>query len=110
TLIFKAFAIKDEFWVTTFWMFAGEALFGAVFLAMPHYRKQFVGLCRSNGAALLSINLSNVLINLGGGLANRYALIFAPVALVQAIGSTTTLFVFIFAIVLTLTVPGISKE
>ena len=28
TLIFKAFAVKDEFWATTFWMFAGEALFG----------------------------------------------------------------------------------
>jgi hypothetical protein len=24
TLIFKAFAVKDEFWATTFWMFAAR--------------------------------------------------------------------------------------
>ena len=39
TLIFKAFAVKDEFWATTFWMFAGEALFGVGFLCigqLPH--------------------------------------------------------------------------
>ena len=86
TLIFKAFAIKDEFWSTAFWMFAGEALFGAGFLCIRRYRRQFIELCRSNGKALLGINASNELINLGGGLANRYALIFAPLALVQARG------------------------
>ena len=42
TLIFKAFAIKDEFWATTFWMFAGEALFGIGFLCIGRYRRQFV--------------------------------------------------------------------
>ena len=42
TLIFKAFAIKDEFWATTFWMFAGEALFGIGFLCIGRYRRQFL--------------------------------------------------------------------
>ena len=110
TLIFKAFALKDEFWTTAFWMFAGEALFGAGFLCIGRYRRQFIGLCRSNGAALLAINASNELINLGGGLANRYALIFAPLAIVQALGSTTTLFVFVIGVLLTLVAPGISRE
>src|SRR6185312_12523273 len=110
TLIFKAFAIKDEFWVTAFWMFAGEALFGAGFLCIRRYRRQFIELCKSNGGALLGINASNELINLGGGLANRYALIFAPVAIVQALGSTTTLFVFLIGVLLTLVAPGISRE
>jgi uncharacterized membrane protein len=110
TLIFKAFAIKDEFWATAFWMFAGEALFGAGFLCIGRYRRQFIGLCKSNGAALIAINASNELINLGGGLANRYALIFAPLALVQAVGSTTTLFVFIIGVLLTLLFPSVSRE
>src|ERR1700761_7061585 len=110
TLIFKAFALKDEFWTTAFWMFAGEALFGFFFLCIPRYRRQFIDLCRSNGAALIAINASNELINLGGGLANRYALIFAPLAIVQAIGSTTTLFVFLIGVLLTLLFPGISRE
>jgi uncharacterized membrane protein len=110
TLIFKAFAVKDEFWATTFWMFAGEALYGVVFLSLPSYRAQFSDLLRSNGKALLAINASNELINLGGGLANRYALIFAPLAVVQAVGSTTTLFVFLIAVILTWLVPSVSRE
>jgi hypothetical protein len=110
TLIFKAFAIKDEFWATAFWMFAGEALFGAGFLCIGRYRRQFIELCKSNGKALLGINASNELINLGGGLANRYALIFAPVAIVQALGSTTSLFVFLIGVVLSLAAPSISRE
>ena len=110
TLIFKAFAIKDEFWETAFWMFAGEALFGAGALCIGRYRRQFIDLCRSNGTALLAINASNELINLGGGLANRYALIFAPLAIVQAVGSTTTLFVFAIGVLLTLLFPKLSRE
>jgi uncharacterized membrane protein len=110
TLIFKAFAIKDEFWETAFWMFAGEALFGAGALCIGRFRRQFIELCRANGGALLAINASNELINLGGGLANRYALIFAPLAIVQAVGSTTTLFVFLIGVLLTLLFPTISRE
>jgi len=110
TLIFKAFAVKDEFWATTFWMFAGEALYGVAILGIGHYRRQFFDLLRSNGGALIAINASNELINLGGGLANRYALIFAPLAIVQVVGSTTTLFVFLIGVILTLVAPSISRE
>jgi len=110
TLIFKAFAVKDEFWATTFWMFAGEALFGVGALCIGRCRRQFLELLKSNGGALIAINASNELINLGGGLANRYALIFAPLAIVQAVGSTTTLFVFAFGVLLTLLFPKVSRE
>jgi hypothetical protein len=91
-------------------MFAGEALFGACFLCLSRYRTQFVRLLRSNTAALLAINGSNELINLGGGLGNRYALVFAPLSIVQAIGSTTTLFVFALGIVLALLFPRVGRE
>lgn len=110
TLIFKVFAVKDEFWATTFWMFAGEAIYGVVLLCIPSYRAQFMELVRINGKALLAINASNELINLGGGLANRYALIFAPLSIVQAIGSTTTLFVFLIGVLLTVLFPAVSRE
>jgi uncharacterized membrane protein len=110
SLIFKVFAIKVEFWTTTFWMFVGEAIFGAALLMIPSYRRQFIALVRANTAALLSINASNELINLGGGLGNRYALLFAPLSIVQAIGSTTTLFVFAFGIVLSVFFPSFGRE
>jgi drug/metabolite transporter (DMT)-like permease len=110
SLIFKVFALKVEFWTTTFWMFVGEGIFGAVLLMIPLYRRQFMALLRTNTAALLSINASNELINLGGGLGNRYALLFAPLSIVQAIGSTTTLFVFVFGVVLSVFFPKLGRE
>jgi drug/metabolite transporter (DMT)-like permease len=109
-LIFKVFAIRVEFWTTTFWMFVGEGLFGVALLMIPSHRRQFIALVRANTAALLSINASNELINLGGGLGNRYALLFAPLSIVQAIGSTTTLFVFAFGVVLSVFFPGFGRE
>jgi uncharacterized membrane protein len=109
-LIFKIFAIEVEFWTTTFWMFAGEAMFGCALLLIPFYRREFTTVLRANTVALLSINGSNELINIGGGLGNRYALMFAPLSLVQAIGSTTTLFVFAFGVVLSLVWPKLGRE
>jgi uncharacterized membrane protein len=110
SLIFKVFAIEVAFWTTTFWMFVGEAIFGCALLAVPSYRRQFLSVLRANTAALLSINGSNELINLGGGLGNRYALMFAPLSIVQAIGSTTILFVFAFGVVLSLISPHLGRE
>jgi drug/metabolite transporter (DMT)-like permease len=110
SLIFKIFALRDEFWPTTFWMFAGEALFGAGLIAIPPYRRQFLALLRQNPGAVLSINAVNELINLGGGLGTRFALVLAPLSLVQAVGSTTTLFVFGFGVVLSLFFPALGRE
>jgi drug/metabolite transporter (DMT)-like permease len=110
SVIFKFFAVQDEFWVTTFWTYAGEALFGFVLLAIPKYHKDFFSMLRSNTAAVLGVNGANELINLGGGLGTRFALLLAPLSLVQAIGSTTTLFVFVFGVLLTLLFPRLGKE
>ena len=109
-LVFKVFALDDAFWPTTFWMFVGEACFGAGLLAVPSYRAQFLALLRANPGAVVSINAANELINLGGGLGNRYALLLAPLSLVQAVGSTTTLFVFAFGVILSTFSPSIGRE
>ena len=105
SVVFKFFAVHDEFWSTTFWTFVGEGLFGAAILAVPNYRRQFVTLFRKNPGAVIGVNAANELINLGGGLGVRYASLLAPVALVSAISATTTFFVFLFGILLTLFFP-----
>jgi drug/metabolite transporter (DMT)-like permease len=110
SLIFKIFAVREQFWATTFWMFVGEAVFGVALLCITSFRREFVRLLRTNMGALLTINGANELINLGGGLGNRYALVLAPLSLVQAVGSTTTLFVFLFGIILTLLYPRLGRE
>jgi uncharacterized membrane protein len=109
-VLFKLFALKDDFWVTTFWNFAGEALFGIAILALPRYRRQFVSLLRRHPGPVMGVNGANELINLGGGLGVRYASLAAPVALVSAVSSTVTLFVFAFGVALTLFWPKAAKE
>ncbi len=110
SVVFKFFAVHDEFWSTTFWTFVGEGLFGAAILAVPRYRRQFVTLFRKNPGAVLGVNAANELINLGGGLGVRYASLLAPVALVSAVSATTTFFVFLFGILLTLFFPKFGRE
>jgi drug/metabolite transporter (DMT)-like permease len=109
-LIFKVFMLQAEFWTATFWTFAGEAVFGGALLIIPALRRQLVAMLRQNTTALLAINGANELINLGGGIGNRYALMFAPLSIVQAIGSTTTLFVFAFGVVFSALFPRLSRE
>jgi drug/metabolite transporter (DMT)-like permease len=109
-VLFKFYAVADDFWTTTFWTFVGEALFGVGILAIPHYRRQFVDLVRRHPGPLLGINGANELINVGAGLAVRYASMLAPVALVAAVASTTTLFVFILGTALSAFAPGLSRE
>jgi uncharacterized membrane protein len=110
TVIFKFFAINENFWPTTFWVYTGEAIFGIGILCIPKYWKQFKKLLKTNTVPLLAVNGSNELINLGGGLGVRFASLFAPVALIGAISSTTTLFVFIFGVLLTIFMPNIAHE
>jgi len=110
SVVFKIFAIHDEFWSTTFWTFVGEGLFGVAILAVPKYRKRFVHLFRKNPGAVMGVNAANELINLGGGLGVRFASLLAPVALVSAISATSTFFVFLFGILLTIFFPRLGRE
>ena len=110
SVVFKLFAVRDKFWPTTFWTYVGEALYGVVLLAMPGPRRLLVALVRSNPMSVIGINGANEVINLVGGLIARYAMLLAPLGLVQALSSTTTIFVFLFGIVLTLSFPRYGRE
>jgi len=110
SLIFKFFAVRDEFWTTTFWNFAGQALFGVILMLTAANRRQFIKMMRTNTGAVLSVNGANELINLGGNLGMRYTLLFAPLGIVQAIGSTTPFFVLFFGVILSLFFPSLGRE
>jgi len=110
SVLFKFYAVHDDFWVTTFWTFVGEALFGFALLARPHYRKQIIALVHTHAGALLGVCGANEMINLGGGLGVRYAAMLAPVALVSAVASTTTLFVFAVGTMVSYFAPQYGRE
>lgn len=65
---------------------------------------------RANSASLLATNGLNEGINLAGGVAARYALLLAPLALVQAVTSTRALFVFLFGVALSVINPAFAQE
>lgn len=109
-VIFKFYAVEDSFWTTTFWTFVGEGLFGIALLMRGKIRRQFLLLIRTHTGALLGVNGANELVNLGGGLSVRYATMLAPVALVSAVASTTTLLVVAFGTVLSFLAPHLSRE
>ena len=109
-LIFKAYAVRDAFWTATFWAFVGQAVFGGILLAIAGYRREFLALLRADPVPILAISSANELINLAGILGARYALLFAPLSLVQAIGSTTSLFVFAIGAALSVCYPALGRE
>jgi len=110
SLIFKYFAVPELFWPATFWTYVGEALFGVGILAFASERRIFMKLIRTNPKAMLTTNAVNELVNLGGSLAARYALVLAPLALVQAITSTTPLMVFVMGMIITVFLPKFGRE
>lgn len=109
-VMFKFFAVHDAFWPVTFWSFAGQAVFGAGLLAVPRVRRQFLGMFKEHPGAVIGINAANELINLGGGLAARYASLLGPISLVQAIGGTTAFFVYVSGVILSLFAPKLAHE
>ena len=110
SLIFKFFAVRNEFWTTTFWNFAGQALFGVILMLIAANCRQFIKMMRANTSAVLSVNGANELINLGGNLGVRYTLLFVPLGIVQAISSTTSFFVLFFGVILSLFFPKLGRE
>lgn len=110
SLIFKFFAVQDDFWKTVFWSYAGDAVFGAGLMCIAANRRQFAKMFRDNTGAVLGINASNELINLGGSIAASYAYLFAPLGIVQAIGGTTPFFVLFFGVLISIFWPKIGRE
>ncbi|MDD5252028.1 MAG: DMT family transporter [Patescibacteria group bacterium] len=108
--VFKYFAVRTDFWTTTFWELAGEMLFGALVMISVRHRREFLKMLRVNTAALLGVNAANELINFGAGICGTYAFMLAPIAVVQAVSSTTTLFVFGFGVILTTLFPKLGRE
>lgn len=110
SLIFKIFSVQERFWQTTFWMFVGQAIFGCGLLAIGTFRRELYELLRTNTIAIVGINAVNEIVNLLGSLGLRYALVLAPLSLVQAISSTTSVFVFLIGVVLSIVAPKWGRE
>jgi drug/metabolite transporter (DMT)-like permease len=110
-VIFKLIAMDKGFWVSLFWGFVGQVMAGLAFLTcVPSYRRDFLGLFKQQKAAAVGlIAFSKTLFGISEAV-TLYATLLAPVALVLLVNSFQPVFVFILGILLTLFVPGATKE
>jgi len=109
--LFKFFAISTDFWTTSFWQYLGFLIFSIILLLIfKKTRKQFLDSFSENKIPIISLNIFNEIINLGGVIISSYAILLAPIALVSSINGLVPVFVFIIGLVLSFFFPKIIKE
>lgn len=110
-VIFKKLALVDSFWISIFWQYVGLTIFGILILIFSKKLKQnFIDMVYPPRLKILSLNVVSEVLYIIGGLANNFALIIAPVALVFVVNGYQSLFVFIFGVLLTLFFPSFVSE
>ncbi len=110
-IIFKAIAVEQGFMNSLFWDMAGKVVFGVIlFAAVKSYREQFINLIKTNRFTVIGLNSLNEVFALIGEIVIVYAVLIAPVALVQSVGGLQPAFVFIIGIILTLLFPKLGQE
>lgn len=110
-VLFKKLALMDSFWVSIFWQYVGITIFGILVLAFyKKFRDDFITMLSGPNLRFLSANIVSEILYVVGALANNFALLIAPVALVFVVNSYQPLFVFIAGIIFTIFTPGFVTE
>lgn len=111
SLIFKFVAIKESFWVSSFWNYMGYSIVGiCLLLFVKKYRINFIRLFKTNSIQIISINSLNEILFIVGTLGMTFASLLAPLALVLVVDSFQPFFVFVYGILITLFFTKIGKE
>lgn len=109
--LFKKVAIIESFWVSVFWQYASLVIFGILILIfIKKFRKDFFAMFSGMGVKILSINITSEILYILGNLANNFATLLAPVAIVLVVSSYQPFFVFIGGIFLTIFLPKFVSE
>ena len=111
-VFFKYAAVEESYFLTMFWNQLGYVLGGAALLLVPAYRRGFFLLLSSRkNLNVVSYNTLGEVINIVGDFVYRYALLLAPVALVQTLAlGFQPIFVFLLGIFFTVFMPWFSQE
>ncbi len=110
-VIFKQIAVEQGFIDSLFWDMLGKVLFGvSILIFIKSYRRDFISLIKTHKHSVIFLNIINEIIGLGGEVALIYAVLFAPVALVQSVGGLQPVMVFIIGLVITVFFPRFGQE
>lgn len=101
----------SDYWNNSFWQYAGTLIVGLVFLIfIKKYRDQFIEILTTNGKKILTLSAGNEIFNESGNRLAQYAILLAPVSLVQIVNGFQPVFVFAIGIILTLFFPHLAQE
>ena len=109
--LFKKVAIAESFWVSVFWQYTSLAILGIlVLIFIKKFREDFFAMFFGMGGKIFSVNVISELLYILGNLANNFATLLAPVAVVLVVSSYQPLFVFIGGVFLTVFLPKFALE
>jgi drug/metabolite transporter (DMT)-like permease len=110
-LLFKYFALQEDFWTTSFWEYIGFAIFALLLITcVKSYRKEFIAVMKSNKATVLGLNGVNEFLNIFAKLSFNWASLLTPITVTWIVNGFQPFFVFIYGVILTIFLPQISKE
>ena len=110
-VIFKFVTIEGNFWVSSFWEYAGLAIFGlGVFVFVPKYRREFMNMNRKGGIKIFILNVFTEIFTIAGNLLTNFAILLAPVTMVYLVGSFQPGILLILTLLCTRFFPNIIKE
>lgn len=108
--LFKYVAIQEDFFVSNFWEYVGFSLAAMGLLMIDASRNEFFTVLQSNSRRIISLAGLNEAFALGAKLATNIASLALPLALVSAIHSMQSFFVFIFGLLLSSLTPRHYKQ
>ncbi len=108
---FKLATVPDNFWISTFWQYFGIFIFGSIFfISSKKSRDEFKNIVKNGSHKVLYLNVISESFYTLGNLANSFATLLAPVAIVSVVSSYQPLFVFLEGIMLTKFLPKLFNE
>ena len=105
------FAIRNsEYNAVAFWYQIGLLLVGIYLIRIKSFRAEFVATIKKNGKKLVSLNVTNEIINLVANLLVNFANLTIPLALANTLNGFQGAFCFIIGVIGTVLFPKIITE
>ncbi len=99
--LFKFVAIDNGVWESLFWRSSGMVLVGSIiFLFSRRYRHDFYNFMQAHFGQGIGLNFTNETLTLVGDTFFAFAMLFAPLALLQTTEAYQPVFIFIMILVL----------
>jgi drug/metabolite transporter (DMT)-like permease len=109
--LFKLVGTDHGFLITSFWTYTGYTLLGILlFVVSSSYRSQFLHTLTTNSVKIVSYNVLNEVIAIGGKMLQNLSTLMAPLALAVAVNGFQPIFVLVYGVLLTLFFPHIVSE